>query len=541
MKLTYRRYSITQGAQKVKTKAFIAISAIGLLFGGAGFSLISITAAHAAGGTNTVCATTVGTCEYSSLQAAVNAVSSGSTINIKSNLTITDGVTINKSLTIDGNNYTLSPTFTKNGNSDNATLMIDSSNVTVNDLKINGSQGKYLHGINIYEATGVDLNNVITENNNHYGIVVDGSTVEVNNITTNNNGWGGIDVDQGVGVNTPASLTVYGQSTQNETAADIYVDNNTNPNVKVLDPLKQYSSVNFAPYAAGNGDIYPSTAYFLNATVPTAKFFAEPSNKFVPSDGYTNSLHFKFDLKSRNAVRYQLRYWNDIPGSQFTSSSPWNPTNLSSAGHMAQLGTYTDLFTQGQGKHYFSFSACNVINVCTSYSTPYVITYDTTPPVITIIQPTNNTNRSITVYVSNAGNLVVSGTATDNLSGIAYNKLTLAITDVTKKPIKTEFLRYPIVQSNGDWSAIVPARQLTDGDKMIISAAARDGAMNAGSDHVFFTVDDYPTTKGECMDYGWKEVHTKAFQKFRNQGLCVSWVEHNVLDHGTRADNRPRG
>lgn len=52
MRLTYRKYSLTHGIQKIKTKTFIAISACGLLIGSAGFSLAALTTASAAGGFN---------------------------------------------------------------------------------------------------------------------------------------------------------------------------------------------------------------------------------------------------------------------------------------------------------------------------------------------------------------------------------------------------------------------------------------------------------------------------------------------------------
>jgi hypothetical protein len=38
-----------------------------------------------------------------------------------------------------------------------------------------------------------------------------------------------------------------------------------------------------------------------------------------------------------------------------------------------------------------------------------------------------------------------------------------------------------------------------------------------------------PATKAQCKHGGWK---TFTSPSFRNQGQCVSWVEHHVLDHG---------
>jgi len=38
-----------------------------------------------------------------------------------------------------------------------------------------------------------------------------------------------------------------------------------------------------------------------------------------------------------------------------------------------------------------------------------------------------------------------------------------------------------------------------------------------------------PTTKAQCKHGGWK---TFTSPSFKNQGRCVSWVEHHVLGHG---------
>jgi hypothetical protein len=38
-----------------------------------------------------------------------------------------------------------------------------------------------------------------------------------------------------------------------------------------------------------------------------------------------------------------------------------------------------------------------------------------------------------------------------------------------------------------------------------------------------------PTSKAQCKHGGWK---TFTSPSFKNQGQCVSWVEHHVLHHG---------
>ena len=104
--------------------------------------------------------------------------------------------------------------------------------------------------------------------------------------------------------------------------------------------------------------------------------------------------NFTFHLSSSpDVTRYQLKYWNNIPGSPFDGENhAWSPTNLSTTGHMSTLGTYTDNFTQGEGTHYFSFSACDVYGICSGFSTPFVVTYDKTAPTgLFNISPANGT------------------------------------------------------------------------------------------------------------------------------------------------------
>lgn len=102
----------------------------------------------------------------------------------------------------------------------------------------------------------------------------------------------------------------------------------------------------------------------------------QPGGAEKDSGDTTYLQNFVFTIDgSETVTRYQLKYWNDIPGSPFKEGTPWNPTDGSWSGHMSPLGTYTDLFTQGYGVHYFSFSACDALGNCSDYSAPFVITY----------------------------------------------------------------------------------------------------------------------------------------------------------------------
>lgn len=187
---------------------------------------------------------TSGTC-YDTLQSAVDAAAtSGDTIELKSDLTTTSRVNIAKSLTINGNGFTINPTFTKVGNSNNAVFIIsgETNTVVINNLKINGVGGTNLHGINVYVSNLV-LNDVEINNNDNTAINVNGSHVSIHNFkSTGNRGnlvYGVIDLDKGSGVTRNPVLTVTGQSQHGENVDIKRIKGS------VVDTNGQYDSTNY--------------------------------------------------------------------------------------------------------------------------------------------------------------------------------------------------------------------------------------------------------------------------------------------------------
>lgn len=178
---------------------------------------------------------------YSSIVPALARVAAGGTIHPLSDVHVASRFNISKALTLDGNNHSLFSTFTKTDNSNNAAISIAHDDVTLKNLTVDGISSTNLHGINIYVAKNILLDNVTVQNNDRAGIVVNGSTVTVNNITTSNNTWGGINVDLGGGVTSEAKLTVLGTSQHSEFKA-IWMDD-IRKQVSVIDTAGQYDSV----------------------------------------------------------------------------------------------------------------------------------------------------------------------------------------------------------------------------------------------------------------------------------------------------------
>jgi hypothetical protein len=145
----------------------------------------------------------------------------------------TSQINVPAGTTLDGAGHTISPSFTKTDNSNNAVIGVISANgVTIKNLTIDGTNGTDLHGINVYQSQNVLITDVTSKNNDHSGISVNASTVEVKNVTTSGNGWHGINVDkQG------AVLNITGPMHQTD-AAQLYVDDSTL--VTVNDVLGQY-------------------------------------------------------------------------------------------------------------------------------------------------------------------------------------------------------------------------------------------------------------------------------------------------------------
>ncbi len=167
-------------------------------------------------------------------------------------------------------------------------------------------------------------------------------------------------------------------------------------------------------------------------TISSIVFTGTPSGTEISNGGYTKEQYFTFSLSSdSDTTRYQLKYWNNIEGSSFKKATPWNPPNLSS--HSSSLGVYNDNFTQGEGTHYFAFSACDAAGNCSEYDedNPFVITYDNTPPVVTVEAPAtvapgqqvtltgtiDDPNATITVEIEGGEPCIVSAPFTDNGDG----------------------------------------------------------------------------------------------------------------------------
>jgi len=75
----------------------------------------------------------------------------------------------------------------------------------------------------------------------------------------------------------------------------------------------------------------------------------------------------------------------------------------------------------------------------------------------------------------------------------------------------------------------VPSGTITSVDVLIDVQGTADLSQITFNGVTQVPVANSPTSKADCKHGGWKTFTSPAF---RNQGQCVSWVEHNVLGHG---------
>jgi hypothetical protein len=254
---------------------------------------------------------------WSDIQGAIDSAQSGDTIKLLTNFTTSEQITIDESITLEGNNKTINADFAKVDSRNNSVIGVASDDVSINDLTVDGSQGTDLHGINVYTSNGVEVNNVILNDNDHSGLLVNGSEVNASNISTNGNGWHAINVDQGDGVSESAILNIGktsshgedspstpGDYVDGESVPHIFIDRADEADAIVNDEDDQYNS--FRVPFRGDQDGYPNgneaKVYTLNEepegdnTLRVCKLIVDSEGKIF--DGSKTNSEFSLTINS---------------------------------------------------------------------------------------------------------------------------------------------------------------------------------------------------------------------------------------------------
>lgn len=202
--------------------------------------------------------------DLASLKSAIASASDGSTIHLSNDITgITESdlpIEIKKAITLEGNGYTLSGTYTSGGGTALKHLLdITSNDAVIRNLTV---EKAFRSGINVTGVTGVILENIISRNNASVGLTVNGSKVTATNLTTSGNGWkAGVNVDKGQNV-TSEPIFTFSNSSFGEAVA-IYSDLADAPLSYVVAPANSGWTKH-----ANQGD-NKKTIWKIDAFVPT--------------------------------------------------------------------------------------------------------------------------------------------------------------------------------------------------------------------------------------------------------------------------------
>ena len=152
----------------------------------------------------------IGTTPYATLQDAASKATSGNTILLTGDITVTNSmeslkknqaaVTLPADVTLDGNNHKIIAIadWDKTKNNHILGVVSPTNDVTIKDVTIVGNANTK-HGINAYGTNNPDgklnVQNVTIQNCGTAGMVVNGMTVEADRLTTSGNEWGAVNVD----------------------------------------------------------------------------------------------------------------------------------------------------------------------------------------------------------------------------------------------------------------------------------------------------------------------------------------------------------
>lgn len=286
---------------------------------------------------------------FSTIQSALDDTDTddGDTLELDSDLTITEQITLDFPITLDGNGHTIDADFTKNGNSNNSAIKIGSDDVTIQNLVLDGTNGTDLHGVNVYTATNVTVD-TMTAINFRIGLLVNGSTVNAANITTKGNVWHGINVDQGGGVTQPAVLNISNASAHDENSplppssfqdgthqAHIFIDDATDGTDATVNDLDNQYETGETSFRGGTARVYTLAAAEPEPVRPIFECYVDNGDE-------TATGYFGYLNENDDAVDIPVGTDNKVTGGahgndegQPTSFAPGRTDYVDDAGNFA--------------------------------------------------------------------------------------------------------------------------------------------------------------------------------------------------------------
>lgn len=222
-----------------------------------------------------------------------------STISLSGGFSTDKQININRTLTLNGNGFTISPSYTGTGGGNDSGLAVIAGSPVINNLVVDGTAAVTTQGIQIWNSSAT-LSDITVRNNDKAGIHANNSTVVLTNITTSGNGanYGGIMVSGG-------TATINGRSYHTEPTnwtgfkMDVYRTGGT-----VVDSNNQYTAEQkyLGVVATGIRSLKPVPA------VPIGLTYASPARA---CGSVTNSNYAKPEWSAVSGVAsydYQALY-----------------------------------------------------------------------------------------------------------------------------------------------------------------------------------------------------------------------------------------
>ena len=218
---------------------------------------------------------------YPTLEEAIAAAKSGDTITLLDNITAeestggngTAAFTIPAGVALDGAGHTITASATWT-DTNHPILGVTSGaqdvTTTIQNLTIEGN-GKSGHGINVWNANNVAINDVEIYNCGTAGVVINNSTVTASGLQTSGNAWGAVNVDNGGSFTLEGTenhfdenVQVYSEDAGTEKGSTIEVD------AAGLKMVKSYNS--------GEGSVLKGYTYYTSDVSKLGEGYNEKTN-----------------------------------------------------------------------------------------------------------------------------------------------------------------------------------------------------------------------------------------------------------------------
>jgi hypothetical protein len=215
----------------------------------------------------------------------------------------------------------------------------------------------------------------------------------------------------------------------------------------------------------------------------------------------------------------------------FDDATLVNPGNASNTA--VQL-SYISSSTQTDGGINFTVPSGMTVNQLTNLSTDYKFTAGTCGQGSPRFQ-INVLGENVFVYLGpqfpNPNSTPCAGASYINSGNVISST---SMVDATQ--LSNGYETWADFQTQHSTDAVTGVQLVVDGFTTDNITAQFDNVAINNTTFDFEPVLTSPSTANDCKNGGWQTFNNPTFS---NQGLCVSWVQHNILGHGTPAIGKP--